>query len=141
VNICLVGLRRSFAIRLATLPKDEPSVKEKPLEKKEREISNSKLPSSSFSSEIERDDTPPEGGFIEAIIEGLSRLFRDENTKSNRTRAKRLWGKTDLEEKEFVEAIQQAKRITANRWSSIRNSKMAYFFAVLENELGLGDGK
>ena len=103
----------------------------------EREISNSKPPSSSFSTETEWDDTPPEGGLIETAIDGVSRFFRDENIESNKTRANRLWNKTELKEKEFVEVVQQAKLITANRWSNITNSKMAYFFAVLEDQLGL----
>lgn len=103
----------------------------------ERESSNSKLPSLSFSTETEWDDTPHEGGLIETAIDGVSRFFRDENIESNKTRANRLWNKTKLKEKEFVEVVQQAKLITANRWSNITNSKMAYFFAVLEDQLGL----
>jgi len=102
-----------------------------------RESSNSKFPSSDFSTETEWDDTPPEGGLIETAIDGVSRFFRDENIESNKTRANRLWNKTELKEKEFVEVVQQAKLITANRWSNITNSKMAYFFAVLEDQLGL----
>ena len=130
--------------RLATLPKDEPSVKEQPLEKKEREISNSKPPSSPFSTETEWDDTPPEGGLIETAIDGLSRFFRDKSIESNRTHAKRLWNKTELEEEEFVEVMQQAKLITAGEWSkgNIRGSPMAYFWGVVKKgELGLKDGK
>jgi hypothetical protein len=104
---------------------------------KGRESSNSKFPSLSFSTEREWDDTPPEGGLIETAIDGVSRFFRDESIKSNRTHAKKLWNKTDLEEEEFVEVVQQAKRITAKRWSNITNSKMAYFFAVLKDKLDL----
>ena len=142
MNICLVGLRRSFAIRLATLPKDEPCIKEQPLGKKE-EISNSNFPSSDFSTETEWDDTPPEGGFIETAIDGISRFFGDKSMKSNRTHAKRLWRESGLEEEEFVEVMQQAKRITAEEWSkgNIREKPIQYFFGVLNNELGLEDGK
>jgi hypothetical protein len=127
--------------RLAALPKDEPSVKDQPLEKKEREISNSKLPSSPFSTENYSDDEPPESAFIDITVDKLSRTFGDPDRlrKSNRTRARRLWGKTELEDEEFVEVVEKAAAIT-KRKCNIR-SKMAYFFAVLEDKLGLRDRK
>jgi hypothetical protein len=130
--------------RLATLPKDEPSVKEQPLEKKEREISNSKPPSSSFSTENNPDEGIPESPFIDSTVKALSAYFGDESVTSNRKHARRLWrNETDLEEDEFVEVMQQAKRITAGVWwkGIIRGSPMAYFFAVLEDKLGLRDGR
>jgi hypothetical protein len=108
----------------------------------ERESSNSNFPSSDFSSETEWDYTPPEGGLIETAIDGVSRFFRDKSIKSNRTHAKKLWNKTDLEEEEFVEVLKKAKRIAAGEWSkgNIRGSPMAYFWGVVKKgELGLGD--
>jgi GntR family transcriptional regulator len=127
--------------RLATLPKDEPSVKEQPLEKKEREISNSKLPSSPFSTENYCDDELPESPLIGITVEKLSRTFGDlHHLKSNITRARRLWGKTELEEEEFVEIMEKAAAITKGEISKgnvQRDKRMAYFFAVLEDQLGL----
>ena len=132
--------------RLATLPKDEPSVKEQPLER-ERELSNSKPPSSPFSTENYCDDEPPEGSIIDITVKKLSRTFGDTAPlSSNITRARRLWwNKTELEEKEFVEVMEAAKRITLEAVSKSqvkdRDKRMAYFFAVLEDKLGLRDGK
>jgi len=106
----------------------------------EREISNSKLPSSSFSTENNPDEGIPESPFIDITVEALSAYFGDESVTSNRTQARRLWwNKIELEEEEFVEVMQQAKRITAGVWSKgiIRGRPMAYFFRVLEGELGL----
>jgi DNA-binding transcriptional ArsR family regulator len=127
--------------RLATLPKDEPSVKEQPLEKKEREISNSKPPSPSFSTENNFDEDVPESPLIVFTVDKLSRTFKDlHHLSSNITRARRLWWhKTDLEEKGFVEVMEKAAAITKQKIgkSNIRKSKMAYFFAVLEDKLGL----
>jgi hypothetical protein len=128
--------------RLATLPKDEPSVKEQPLEKKEREISNSKLPSSPFSTEGYCDNDIPESPLIVVTVKNLSAFFGDENVKSNITQARRLWwNETELEEEEFVEILEKAKRIAAGEWSkgNIRGSPMAYFWGVVKKgELGLG---
>ena len=128
--------------RLATLPKDEPSVKEQPLEKKEREISNSKLPSSSFSTENDPDEGIPESPFIDITVEKLARTLGDTAPlRSSITRTRRLWYKTELEEEEFVEFMEAAKRITLDAVSKSqvrdRNKKMAYFFAVLKDILGL----
>ena len=111
----------------------------------EREISNSKLPSSSFSTENNPDDDIPESPLIVFTVKNLSALFRDESVTSNITQARRLWwNETDLEEEEFVEVMQQAKLITAGEWSkgNIRGSPMAYFWGVVKKgELGLKDGK
>jgi hypothetical protein len=127
--------------RLATLPKDEPSIKEQPLEKKEREISNSKPPSSSFSTESCCDDDIPESPLIVFTVKNLSAFFGDESVTSNITQARRLWwNETELEEEEFVEVMEQAKRIAAGEWSkgNIRGSPMAYFWGVVKKgELGL----
>jgi hypothetical protein len=129
--------------RLATLPKDEPSVKEQPLEKKEREISNSKPPSSPFSTESYCDDDIPEGSLVDNTVDKLSRTFGDPDhlKKSNKTRAKNLWrNRPELKEEEFVEIIEKAAAITKGEISKgnvQRDKRMAYFFAVLEDKLGL----
>jgi GntR family transcriptional regulator len=127
--------------RLATLPKDEPSVKEQPLEKKEEEVSNSKPPSSSFSTESCCDDDIPESPLIVFTVKNLCAFFGDENVTSNITQARRLWwNETELDEEEFVEVMQQAKRIAAGEWSKgkIRGRPMAYFWGVVKKgELGL----
>jgi len=82
--------------------------------------------------------------WIETIIETCSRDFWDiEHLNSNITRAYNLWARTDLDEAEFADKIQEARRITKQRISLSavhdRNKKMAYFFAVLEDMLGLKD--
>jgi GntR family transcriptional regulator len=127
--------------RLATLPKDEPSVKEQPLEKKEEEVSNSKPPSSSFSTESYCDDDIPEGSLIDITIEKLSRTFGDlHHRRSNQTHARNLWrNRPELKEKEFAEIIEKAAAITKGEISKgnvQRDKRMAYFFAVLEDKLG-----
>jgi hypothetical protein len=135
--------KRLAAKRLATLPKDEPSVvKEQPLEKKEREISNSKPSSLSFSTENDLDEDIPESGLIFFAVDKLSRTFGDlHHRKSNRTRTRKLWHRTDLGEDEFVEVMEEAKGITLDAVSKgrvrDRNKRMPYFFAVLEDRLGL----
>jgi hypothetical protein len=129
--------------RLATLPKDEPSVKEQPLEKKEREISNSNFPSSDFTTESYCDDDIPEGSLMDSTVDKLSRTFGDPDRlkKSNKTRAKNLWrNRPELEEEEFVEIIEKAAAITKGEISKgnvQRDKRMAYFFAVLEDKLEL----
>jgi len=131
--------------RLATLPKDEPSVKEQPLEKKEREISNSNFPSSDFSTETLEWEEPTESEAIEITTEKLSRTFGDvRHRKSNVTRALNLWRATNLYDLDFVEVMEKAAAITKQEISKgnvQRDKRMAYFFAVLEDKLGLGDGK
>jgi DNA-binding transcriptional ArsR family regulator len=82
--------------------------------------------------------------WIENIIETCSREFRDiEHLKSNLTRAYNLWARTEFDEEEFADKIQEARRITKGQISlsaiQDRGKKMAYFFAVLEDVLGLKD--
>jgi len=83
---------------------------------------------------------------IETIIETCSRDFWDiEHVSSNITRAYNLWARTDLDEEEFANKIQEARRKTKEQISLSavrdRSKKMAYFFAVLEDMLGLRDRK
>jgi hypothetical protein len=109
----------------------------------EREISNSKPPSLPFSTENNFDEGIPESPFIVETVKKLSRAFGDKHhLRSNITRARRLWYRTELEEEEFVEVMEAAKGITLDAVSKSRvrdrGKKMAYFFAVLEDKLGLG---
>lgn len=80
--------------------------------------------------------------YISTVIETCSRDFRDlEHLDSNIARAHNLWDKTSLYEDQFVEKIQEARRKTKESISRSairdRNKKMAYFFAILEDLLGL----
>lgn len=79
---------------------------------------------------------------IELIIDACSRDFWDiDHLSSNITRAYNLWGRTDLPEEGFADKLQEARRVTKGRISVSavhdRGKKMAYFFAVLEDVLGL----
>jgi DNA-binding Lrp family transcriptional regulator len=113
------------------------------LKDKEREISNSNFPSSDFSTESYCDDDIPEGSLIDTTIEKLSCTFGDPDhlKKSNKTRARNLWrNRPELEEEEFAEIIEEAAAITKGEISKgnvQRDKRMAYFFAVLEDQLGL----
>ncbi len=80
--------------------------------------------------------------YISTVIETCSRDFRDlEHLDSNVARAHNLWDKTSLSEDQFIEKIQEARHTTKQSISRSairdRNKKMAYFFAVLEDLLGL----
>ena len=114
----------------------------RPSKDEERKF-DSNFPSSDFSTESYCDDELPESPLIDITVDKLSRVFGDlDNLRSNITRAKRLWwNKTGLEEEEFVEVMEAAKRITLDAVSKgqvkDRDKKMAYFFAVLEDKLGL----
>ena len=79
---------------------------------------------------------------IETIIETCSHEFGDiEYLQSNTTRTYNLWATTNLDEEEIAEKIHEARRITKQRISLSavhnRKKKMPYFFAVLEDVLGL----
>jgi hypothetical protein len=112
----------------------------------ERGISNSKSRSLPFSTENNLDEGISESPLIFFTVDKLSRTFGDPHhlIKSNKTRARRLWGKTELEEEEFVEVMEAAKRITLEAVSKgqvkDRGKRMAYYFAVLEDKLGFRAG-
>ena len=83
--------------------------------------------------------TSPE---LEQIIEACSREFGDmEHLESNLTRAFNLWAQTPLSEAEMLAKVREARTVTKQRVSSSavrdRAKKMAYFFAVLTERLGL----
>jgi DNA-binding MarR family transcriptional regulator len=117
----------------------------RPLKDKEREF-DSNFPSSEFSTESYCDDDIPEGSLIDTTIEKLSCTFGDPDhlKKSNKTRARNLWrNRPELEEEEFAEIIEEAAAITKGEISKgkvQRDRRMAYFFAVLEDKLGLREG-
>lgn len=83
---------------------------------------------------------------LERLIETCSREFDDmTHLESNQTRAFNLWAKTRFDEAEMLVRTRQARETTKLRIgsSAVRNrqKKMAYFFAVLEDVLGLKQAK
>jgi len=90
---------------------------------------------------------------IQEYVIDFRRLFNDgAPIKSSVTRAWRLYQRSGLSVAAFVEHMFQARALTQERTASItktiegeygveRKSKMAYFFAVLEDHLGLADPK
>ena len=106
--------------------------------RKNRENSKpSKAPrtSSSTSSELS-------SSMVEMVIDTSSTDFQDiEHLNSNISRAYNLWERTSLDEEEFVEKLYEARDVTQDRIARSavqdRTKKMAYFFAVLEDLLGL----
>ncbi len=64
---------------------------------------------------------------------------------ANITQAHNLWDRTGMYEEDFVEAMEEAARVTLEAVSKSqvrdRNKKMAYFFAVLKDKLGLREKK
>jgi len=110
-----------------------------------REFSNlSKEPSEDIPS-----ISPPEGEVeeltsreLEILVETCSREFDDlAHLESNLTRAFNLWAKTRFDEGQMLERVRQARQRTKQRVGSSavrdRQKRMAYFFAVLEDVLGL----
>jgi len=113
--------------------------------KQETDISNLRSsPNLSTSSEegIEELISPE----LELSVEVCSREFGDmEHLTSNLTHAFNLWARTRFDEAEMLTRVQQARQITKQRigLSAVQNrdKKMAYFFAVLEDVLGLRQNK
>jgi hypothetical protein len=95
---------------------------------------------------------PPEVIHISAYLTNLSHDFSLElgdptHTRSNRTQIHNLWHKSGLPEKEFVAVMYEARKLT-KQFAIIRQgekepppgqtrNRMAYFFAVLRDMLGL----
>ncbi len=80
---------------------------------------------------------------IRRVIRDFSVEFLDlDHVASNCTRALNLWRHSDREGEDFVDELQWARR-TTREWQGRQppgkriESKMAYFFAVLEDRLGL----
>jgi DNA-binding transcriptional ArsR family regulator len=83
-----------------------------------------------------------ESGELECLIEACSRQFDDlEHLESNLTRAFNLWARTRLDEAGMLSATRRARERTLERISLSavrdRTKRMAYFFALLEDVLGL----
>ena len=83
---------------------------------------------------------------LENLITTCSREFDDMiHIESNLTRAFNLWAKTRFNETEMLAYVRQARETTKQRIGSsvVRNrqKKMAYFFRVLEDVLGLKQAK
>lgn len=112
----------------------------------EQKIDISKLmPSSNLSTSNEEQTEELVSPELETVIETCSREFADmEHLQSNLTRAFNLWARTHLDEAEMLARAQRARETTKQRIgsSAVRNrqKKMAYFFAVLEDVLGLKSG-
>ena len=120
-----------------------------------REVSDISKDSSALSPSTSNSDEDPDkdedleilaSQELELLIETCSREFDDmTHLESNMTRAFNLWAKTRFDEKEILEHVQQARGKTKQRVSSSgvrdRQKKMAYFFAVVEDVLGLKQAK
>lgn len=83
---------------------------------------------------------------LELLIETCSREFGDMgHLESNLTRTFNLWAHTRFDEVEILAHVRQARERTKQRigLSAVKNrdKKMAYFFAVLEDVLGLKQAK
>lgn len=83
---------------------------------------------------------------LEVLVETCSREFSDmEHLESNLTRAFNLWARTRFDEAEMIIRTRRARETTKQRIGSSavknRDKKMAYFFAVLEDVLGLKQAK
>ena len=80
---------------------------------------------------------------LDIAVEKLSRTFGDLHyLRSNVTRARRLWrNRPELEEEESVKVMEAERSITQKAVSKSRvrdeGKRIAYFFAVLEDRLGL----
>ncbi len=117
----------------------------KPWKGDEERKFDSNFPSSDFTTETEEDDDFSSEA-IAITIDKLSRKFGDmDHLSANITRAHNLWDRTCMYEEDFIERMEEAARATLEAVSKSqvrdRDKRMAYFFAVLEDKLGLRDGK
>ena len=88
----------------------------------------------------------PESTVLEITIKTCSQQFADlEHLDSNIAQVYNLWRSTDLDEDGMLAKVQEARQITLRRISSSQvkdcTKKMAYFFRVLEDVLGLKQAK
>ena len=125
-----------------------PTVAEKPMKipikrpsKANERKFDSNFPSCDFSTETEEDDDFTSEA-IAITIDKLSRKFADTgHLSANITQAHNLWDRTGMYEEDFLEEVEGAARVTLEAVSKSqvrdRNKKMAYFFAVLKDKLGL----
>ena len=100
-------------------------------------------PSISTSSEIgEEEYEDLTSTAFETLIKTCSQEFDDlEHLESNITRGYNLWASTNLDEDGMLSKVEEARKTTKERISRSairdRSKKMPYFFAVLEDVLGL----
>jgi hypothetical protein len=85
----------------------------------------------------------------DCIIDRAREFYDTASIKSSTTRAYRMYQRSGMSVEQFIEHVFQARAITQERTASItkmtegsdyeaeRKTKMAYFFAVLEDHLGL----
>ena len=140
------GQKRPLSLD-TTVDSDSPIVSSNNKESN-RELNRgySNLPSTPFRptdhSKGEEEEEILESSELEMLIETCSREFNDVNhLQSNWSRAFNLWAETDLDGETMLERALEARRVTKERISLSavhdRDKKMAYFFAVLEDLLGL----
>jgi hypothetical protein len=107
-----------------------------------KETNRERIEDSKPSKDPPTDSEPIRSEWVEVTIDTCTRDFDDlRHLSSNVARAHNLWLRTDLSEEEFIDKIQEARRVTKERISlSVireRGKRMPYFFAVLEDRLGL----
>lgn len=82
--------------------------------------------------------------YIAAVAQDFSRELEDSiHEVSNMKQALNLWQSSGLSEQEFVDRMQEARKLTRRyqsrpTWDSM-NNKMAYYFTTLRDLLGEGD--
>ena len=84
--------------------------------------------------------------YLAATLEDISAKLHDDNPRSSLTRATKLWKASGLPEDKFVHRLHEAKSVTRQQ-GSVRGkpakddrqltNRMPYFFAVVEDLLGL----
>jgi hypothetical protein len=99
----------------------------------------------------EDESRPPASALIDRIVTDYSARLHDQdkNTRSNCTRARRLWAASELAEDDFVQYIHEAYQRTQESSHRIRKSaqdapygtknKMPYFFSVLARSVEMPD--
>jgi hypothetical protein len=77
--------------------------------------------------------------YIAAVVLDVSRELGDPQGPSNVTQALRLWQQSGLDENGFVATLYQAKQGVRQAQAAGVGNKGAYLFAVLRDQLGLGN--
>ena len=92
---------------------------------------------------------PKASPYIEAVMADVSAKLHDEQPHSSLTRATRLWKTSGLAEEAFVQRLYEARSI-ARQQGNVKKpaaaghgtiNRMPYFFAVVEDLLGLKEGR
>lgn len=88
--------------------------------------------------------------YIKHVVTDFSaELHDDEHTRANLSRATRLWQQSGLEEPVFVQEVLYRARAIARKQAGVKKrsaagglvNRMPYFFAVVEDLMGLRDGE